>query len=274
MEECCFTRAVSSRVRTAVPLTHRGRCICRRRRRSDHPRWQGGEGRGALDRQGRRAFCLCRPECSAADRRLYCRPRCGAPRANSRSVTRAIARVHAPVLWKAGRPADTSHALRLLRRIASQGVGSTGVCCQVRSSCISTAASGLQRWKSLVSRTSLPGILRTRPLICIRARHPRNRAMRGLPRAVLRRSQRWPCALMPARTCNRPKRRHSASAGSFSKAGQFVMPSLREHTMPHTAAECCSISLSIRRYDLPQSTMAFMQSGATISSVAPTAGVS
>ena len=38
--------------------------------------------------------------------------------------------------------------------------------------------------KSLVSRTSLPGILRTRPLICIRARSPRNRAMRGLPRAV------------------------------------------------------------------------------------------
>ena len=66
--------------------------------------------------------------------------------------------------------------------------------------------------------------------------------MRGLPRAVLRRSQRWPCALMPARTCNR-REKALASAGSSSKGRQFVMPSLREHTMPHTAAECCSIAI-------------------------------
>jgi len=57
---------------------------------------------------------------------FICHPRRGAPRANSPSVTHATASLHALVLWKARCPTDTSHALRLLRRIAPKGRGRQG----------------------------------------------------------------------------------------------------------------------------------------------------
>ena len=148
MEGCCLTRAGSSRVRTAVPMTHRGRCICGRRRRSDHPRWQNGEGTGALDRQGRRASVYpgqnvprqtddfiavldaTLPDEFAVSYSRNCRSSCTC------SLESWAHCRHVPCS-----SSPTTH------RIQGAGVDRE-VCCQIRSSSISTAASGLKRWKT------------------------------------------------------------------------------------------------------------------------------